>query len=71
MPKSPSAVEIKRRIDAQERRMGLAREMVKVEKEVGDVEAFLRFDRAAQRAFKGIISRPVRRAMMLRTFGAE
>lgn len=68
MPKSPTADQIRRTVEARHRRMGIAREMVKVEKEVADVEAFLAFDKAAQRAFKGIMPRPARRAQMLRTF---
>lgn len=65
----PTAADIKRTVEARERRMGLAREMVRVEQETDDVQAFLAFDQAAQRAFKGIISRPRRRALMLRSFG--
>jgi hypothetical protein len=65
MPKSPTAAQIQRAVEARDRRMGIAREMVKVEQEVADVESFLAFDRAAQRAFRGIMPRPTRRAMML------
>jgi hypothetical protein len=68
MPKSPSAEDIKRTVEARDRRMGIAREMVRVEEEVADVEAFLAFDRTMQRAFKGIVPRPRRRSMMMRAF---
>lgn len=69
MPQSPTAQDIKRTIEARDRRVRLAQEEIKVNREVSDVEQFISFDQRMQRAFKGIVSRPRRRAMMIRSFG--
>jgi hypothetical protein len=57
MPKSPSAKEIQ---EAQQRRVGLAQEMRRVEKEVDDYQWFTGWNRQMARAFKGIVHPRIR-----------